>query len=170
MNRKILALLTMAVLGLTIMMAIAPALAQPAQRISFTAQQTPTTPQVQNTDTTPSGIVHRDIAGAGAITSWTGDMAPIFLNAKTSADINSTYNPATGTGVVKYAMVWHLADGTFEGNVVGHLLNGANVDLHATFRGTGAYQGWTITFDGNKAAQTSPTQTPFIWVGEILIP
>jgi hypothetical protein len=168
MNRKILALLTMAVLGLTIMMAIAPALAQPAQKISFTAQQTPTTPQVQNTDTTPSGIVHRDVAGAGIITSWTGDMASIFLNAETSADINSTYNTKTGEGVVKYAMVWQLAEGTFEGNVVGHIVNGANVDSHATFRGTEAYQGLTITLDGTKAAGNP--KTSFNWVGEILIP
>ncbi len=66
-------------------------------------------------------------------------------------------------------MTWHVTGGTFKGNVVGHTVGlgaaASYVDLHATFRRTGDYQGGTIKFDGNK-----PAGQPFAWTGEIIRP
>ncbi len=169
MKREILGIFVVTVLVLAMLVTILPVLGQPVQKITFTAKQTPTTPQTQNTHVTPSNIAHVDVLGAGKITSWTGDKASIFLGALTSSNINFTINRNIGLGVIKFDMTWHVTGGTFEGNVLGELSGtgtAANyLDLHATFRGTGDYQGWTIKLEGDKLAGQ-----PFTWTGEIIIP
>jgi hypothetical protein len=168
-KREILALFTVVVLLLAMLITFLPVLAQPAQKIPFTATQTPTTPAVIDVDVTPGNIEHLEIRGAGIISSWTGDKASIFLGAITSSYIQWTINLDTLLGVVKFDMTWQVTGGTFEGNVHGHTSGTGTAvsynDLHATFRGTGDYQGWTIKLEGSKA----PGQ-PFAWTGELIIP
>jgi hypothetical protein len=150
--------------------AIAPTIAQPAEKATFTGTQTPASPQPPSPDlvafTTDGGTVHvRNLNGAGTISLKIGTQSPI---SGTTSSIIQVDRKVTGEGNVKFAMTWTFSDGTFVGNILGQIA-GANVylDCHGVLQCTGVYEGWTLKLEGSK-----PTAgpTPFSWTGTIITP
>ena len=166
---------------LMVSLALAPVLACPFQMFTFTAQQTPTGATLVSSIVTPHNIWQAEFLGYGKITSWTGPDASLFLDSLTSSTIYWVVNLNAGVGVIKFEMTWHLAGGTFEGNVVGLVEQGTGlggttlgsehyelIGLHAVFKGTGDYAGWNVMFYGYKPLSTTTNFAPFSWTGMII--
>jgi len=181
--KKTVVALIVALSFLMVSFALAPALAAPPRMFTFTAQQTPKGSSIVSQYTTAEGIWHAELLGAGSITSWNGPDASLFLGASTTSTIYAVINLNTGVGAIKFEMTWHLAAGTFEGNVVGLVEQGTGlggttlgsehyelIGLHAVFQGTGDYNGWTIMFYGYKPLSTTTNTAPFSWTGMVIEP
>lgn len=166
---------------LIVSLALAPVLAMPFQMFAFTAQQTPKGSSIVSQYITPSDVWHVELLGAGIITSWPGSDALLFLGASTSSTIYAVINLNSGKGVIKFEMTWQLTGGTFEGNVTGLIEQGTGlggttlgsehyelIGLHAVFKGTGDYAGWTIIFYGYKPLSTTTNAAPFSWTGIVI--
>ncbi len=167
MNKKYVMLATLSLF--LVATAIAPVLAQPAQRQSFTATQKPNLVQPPSPDLvsfiSEGNILHyRNAIGAGTISLTIDSQTPI--SGTTSSIISVNRNLDTGIGDIKFQMTWTFSDGTFEGNILGEV-TGPNVypTLHGVLQGTGAYEGWTVILDGSKALGQ-----PFQWTGTIEMP
>jgi len=180
--KKIAIVVVVALSFLMVSLALAPVLAAPFQMFTFTAQQTPTGATLVSSIVTPHNIWQAEFLGYGKITSWTGPDASLFLDSLTSSTIYWVVNLNAGVGVIKFEMTWHLAGGTFEGNVVGFMERGTGlgghtsigslyyelIGLHAVFKGTGDYAGWTVMFYGYKPLSTSTNAAPFSWTGRVI--
>lgn len=168
------------ILGLLMLFAAVPVMAAPAQKIPFTAKQTPGLPPPQGEDyrmwVTDGYTVHvRNQKGVGTIKIWTTNIPPVAPNYQgtTSSIIDVNINLKTGEGDIKFEMTWTLPGGTFEGNILGKMVappftSGAMnyaYTLHGVLQGTGDFEGQTATFDGTK-----PVGQPFTWTGIIIVP
>ena len=169
------------VLAISIVFAVVPVMAAPAQKVSFTAIQIPnSTPPPQGEDfrvwVTEGDTFHtRNQNGAGTIKIWTTNSlaSPPNYVGTTSSKIDNNINLKTGEGMAKFQMTWTLPGGTFEGNIIGKLTAppftnnpmAYSQDLHGVLHGTGDFEGQTAMFDGTK-----PAGQPFTWTGTIIIP
>ena len=155
---------------------IVPVFAAPAEKLTFTAIQTPI-PQppppgsisVSNGDT-----VHgHNVPGQGTINLWVDSAPPASptYTGTSSALLIYNINLKTGEGPVKFNMKWTFATGTFEGNILGFIsdLRGPGINAfvacHGVLHGTGEFEGQTIKIAGEK-----PVGQPFTWTGTILTP
>ncbi len=179
MNRKILGI-TIALL--TAALLVLPALAAPAEKVSFIAKQVPDNPQPPQGDDyvkfrTDGDTVHcRNQIGSGTIKLWIGTVAsgtPTYTGVTASViswNINLKTEPLA-SGPIKYEMTWTFTNGgIFEGNIIGtseSLTSSVSImtDLHGVLRGSGTFEGQTLLLEGSR----QPGQ-PFIWTGTIIMP
>jgi hypothetical protein len=180
MNKNTVAVLVFVFLMMFAM--VAPALAAPAEKVTFIAKQIPDNPQPQQGDdfvrvTTNGDIVHcRNQIGSGTIKLWLGTVATGTPNYQGETDsismwsLNLKSEPAP-TGPIKLEMTWTFTNGgIFEGNIVGTMTAlslTANImsDMHGVLHGSGAFEGQTLKLEGSR-----PAGQPFTWTGTIIIP
>ena len=178
MKKMSVGVISFLVVSLTLVSVVA---ACPFQLFAFAAQQTPIGSSIVNQYTTTDNVWHVELLGAGTITSWTGKDSSLFLGASTTSTIYAVINLNTGKGTILFEMTWHLADGTFAGNVYGLVDQGTGlggktlgsehyelIGLHAVFKGTGDYAGWTVMFSGYKPLSTTTNFAPFNWKGIVI--
>jgi len=180
MNRKILAFSTIAVLVLSIVLAIAPVMAQ-AEKATITIIQLPNAVQPSPTEDTnifdTNGYIHHafNVPTAGTAKLWINSAppaAPTYTATTTSVnDIN--LNMKTGQGDSTAKVTYNLGTGTFEGVICGKIsgppftmgLQYYEINYHGVLHGTGQFEGQTMMLDGVKALGQ-----PLIYTGTILTP
>jgi len=118
----------------------------------------------------------------GIAITWDGvlfvDPPPQLLMGTATYDVDYKINTKTMKGVVHLATVMTLPGGTFEGDIflTGELLLlpdntlsintnvGEDAMLHGFFKGTGAYEGWTIVQNMNANPSWFEYIPPGTWV------
>jgi hypothetical protein len=165
MNKKI---MLVAVTVFLLAMLATPVMAEPAEKISFSATQIPSRPPPPQGDDyrmwDTAGNTHhvRNRIGAGAITLEIEGKEPI--SGTTSSIFDSNTRTGEG-GYLKFLMIWTFDDGTFVGNIIGKLTSPTTIeDMHGVLQGRDTYEGWTVLLNGFLSTG------PFQWTGTIVMP
>jgi len=166
LGRKII-LIGMIALMLTL---VAPALAEPAQRIQVTVETSGGSNIPSETHQTNGGIIHQEAIRTGNVKLTIDGQTPIV--GTYSETVHITINTKTGDVVLQNSDVLTFPGGTFEGikqtrQVTAGPTTILSIEQNAVFQGYG-------TFDGQKLmismdwAQGDPT--PRLYTGILLIP
>ncbi len=159
----------------TMIAAVAPALAAPAEKTSFTAKQIldttqPPSPDLRIVETEGDTVHVRNQLGAGKL--WISPNAPPSApTGTTSSTIMLNVNRKTGEGEMKLEMMWTIGEGTCEGNIIGKMVgppfasnpNQYNVYAHGVLQGKGSLEGQTILLEGTRLLGQ-----PWVWTGTIV--
>jgi hypothetical protein len=164
MKRKWLIFALLPLLMLTLVPTI---LAEPAQKVTVTAQ---TFNQVNGEPekdwTTDGGIVHTVYVRTGDVKLTIDGQAPIIGTFSETEHL--TVNTKTGESVIQSYDVWTFAGGSFEGIKQNRIETSGpttiiSLEQHAVFQGSGVYEGSTLML-----SQEAPPFPP-IYTGTMLV-
>jgi hypothetical protein len=146
-------------------MAVAPAFAEPAQKIPVTAVTFNQVMGVPEKDwTTDGGIIHRVISRTGNVKLTIDGQAPVVGTLTES--VHTMINTKTGEMVVQNDCIWTFPMGSFEG-VKQTRVAGSSPEVvdemwqHAVFQGSGIYEGFKLMLLV-EAPPFPPTYTGFL--------
>jgi hypothetical protein len=169
MNRKILALATVVVLGLTMFLAIAPAMAKTRTDV-YVRQMGGTNFAVADPLDTPNGRMHFRWGGegSGAVTLYEDDKTTIIDRFASSSEVDVKGKDSTSLGFIDGVLVGHLkmlwtsnthAESGFEGVAQWRATADTPhvVSVTAIYQGFGYYQGQLLQLEGTWAPGVGQT-------------
>lgn len=175
MDRKIIALATIGVLVLTIVLAIAPTMATPAQQIPVklvTSKQVNSEPV--KSWTSDDGILHEQgIVRTGVATLTIDGQVPLVGTEREVIDDMIDKNAGTSVGHSK--LVLTFTGGTFEGVKQTRTSGGLSplpgvpmvLEQHTVLQGTGAFEGQTMML--TQYWEYKLPLSPPVYVGTLII-